>query len=72
MEIHHVIAFADGGPTTVDNLQLRCRAHNAYESRQYCGPMLLRERTALYGLGPGPRCRVPEGQIICEALVVQR
>jgi hypothetical protein len=34
LEFHHVIAFADGGPTTADNLQLRCRAHNAYEARE--------------------------------------
>jgi hypothetical protein len=54
LEIHHVIPFADGGPATVDNLQLRCRAHNAYEARQHFGPMLLRECTAVYGLGPGP------------------
>ena len=33
LEFHHVIPFADGGPTTTDNLQLRCRAHNAYEAR---------------------------------------
>jgi 5-methylcytosine-specific restriction endonuclease McrA len=31
LEFHHVIPFAHGGPTTVDNVQLRCRAHNAYE-----------------------------------------
>jgi 5-methylcytosine-specific restriction endonuclease McrA len=32
LELHHVIPFAEGGPTVVDNLQLRCRAHNVYES----------------------------------------
>lgn len=37
LEIHHVIPFAEGGPTTVDNLQLRCRAHNAYEAKAYFG-----------------------------------
>ena len=45
LEFHHVIPFADGGPTTVDNLQLRCRAHNGYEARQYFGSLLLRERS---------------------------
>jgi hypothetical protein len=39
-----VVPFADGGPTTVENLQLRCRAHNQYEARDYFGPMLFRER----------------------------
>ena len=37
LEFHHVVPFADGGPTTTDNLQLRCRAHNAYEAREYFG-----------------------------------
>ncbi len=31
LELHHVVPFARGGPTTVANLALRCRAHNAYE-----------------------------------------
>ena len=44
LEFHHVVPFADGGPTTVENLQLRCRAHNQYEARDYFGPMLFRER----------------------------
>lgn len=32
LELHHVIPFARGGPATVENLQLRCRAHNSYEA----------------------------------------
>jgi hypothetical protein len=32
LEFHHVLPFAAGGPTTVANLQLRCRAHNGYEA----------------------------------------
>ena len=31
LEFHHVVPFASGGATTAANLQLRCRAHNAYE-----------------------------------------
>jgi len=34
LEFHHVVPHAAGGPATVDNIQLRCRAHNAYESEQ--------------------------------------
>jgi hypothetical protein len=45
LEFHHVVPFAEGGSTTVDNLQLRCRAHNAYEGRQHFGFPLLRERS---------------------------
>jgi 5-methylcytosine-specific restriction endonuclease McrA len=31
LEFHHVRAYALGGPATVENIALRCRAHNAYE-----------------------------------------
>lgn len=31
LEYHHVVAFALGGPTSADNLELRCRSHNQYE-----------------------------------------
>jgi hypothetical protein len=32
LEFHHVIPYADGGKTTTENLELRCRAHNVYEA----------------------------------------
>ncbi len=54
LELHHVVPFADGGPTTVENLQLRCRAHNAYEAREHFGPMLFRKWSTGYELGPEP------------------
>ena len=37
LEFHHVKPFAAGGATTAENLQLRCRAHNAYEAEVYFG-----------------------------------
>jgi 5-methylcytosine-specific restriction endonuclease McrA len=37
LELHHVVPFARGGPTSVGNLQLRCRAHNVYEAEQEFG-----------------------------------
>lgn len=37
LEFHHVVPFAAGGPTTADNLELRCRVHNAYEAERYFG-----------------------------------
>ena len=43
LEFHHRIPFADGGPTTVENLELRCRAHNLYEAERWFGPLLVRE-----------------------------
>jgi hypothetical protein len=32
LEFHHLVPFARGGPTTLANMALRCRAHNGYES----------------------------------------
>jgi len=37
LEFHHVVPFADAGVATVENIQLRCRAHNQYESVQWFG-----------------------------------
>jgi 5-methylcytosine-specific restriction endonuclease McrA len=31
LEYHHVVPYARGGTSTVDNIQLRCRAHNQLE-----------------------------------------
>jgi hypothetical protein len=41
------VPFADGGTAVVDNIQLRCRAHNQYESDRWFSaenPPLLLER----------------------------
>ena len=51
LEYHHRSPFADGGPTTVENLELRCRAHNAYEAAQSFGPFFVREVSDGWGLG---------------------
>ena len=37
LEYHHVVPFADGGAAVVDNIELRCRAHNAYEAARWLG-----------------------------------
>ena len=37
LEFHHIAPYARGGPTTEENLTLRCRAHNAFESRLVFG-----------------------------------
>jgi hypothetical protein len=31
LEFHHEDRFSDGGEATVENIELRCRAHNRYE-----------------------------------------
>jgi hypothetical protein len=38
LEFHHARAFALGGEATVENIALRCRAHNAYEAELIFGP----------------------------------
>ena len=40
LEFHHVEPFALGGPTTTDNVSLRCRRHNAHEGELVFGPYL--------------------------------
>jgi 5-methylcytosine-specific restriction endonuclease McrA len=37
LEYHHVVPFAMGGMTDAANLELRCRAHNAYEATVWFG-----------------------------------
>lgn len=37
LESHHVEPYAVGGDPTVDNIQLRCRAHNSYEAQLFFG-----------------------------------
>ena len=60
LEFHHLEPYAVGGPAVVDNIALRCRAHNVHEAEQYFAdrlPILLRDAPARYGgaeLGPDP------------------
>lgn len=37
LELHHVHPYAEGGTATVENIELRCRAHNAYEASLFFG-----------------------------------
>ena len=46
LELHHVEPYAVGGAATVENIELRCRAHNAYEARVFFGPDVVREEGA--------------------------
>jgi 5-methylcytosine-specific restriction endonuclease McrA len=51
LEFHHVTPHASGGPPTVNNLQLRCRAHNGYEAELDFGtrnPSVVREPRSCY------------------------
>jgi hypothetical protein len=44
IEFHHVIPRAADGKATVENIQLRCRAHNGHEVDLFFGPGLRRWR----------------------------
>jgi HNH endonuclease len=64
LEYHHVIPHAAGGQPTVDNIELRCRAHNGYEVTRFFGPGKRRTRDnagrdvrAADGRGTRPRTR---------------
>ncbi len=39
LEFHHLRPFAVGGEATIENVELRCRAHNAYEAGLFYGPL---------------------------------
>jgi hypothetical protein len=52
LELHHVRPYAGGGAATVENLELRCRSHNAYEADLFFGRAeteMVRERRAVFG-----------------------
>jgi 5-methylcytosine-specific restriction endonuclease McrA len=43
LEYHHRVPFAEGGAATSENLELRCRVHNANEAERWFGSGLVRE-----------------------------
>ncbi len=54
VEFHHLVTYATGGKPTVENIELRCRAHNGYEADMFFRPAqawpgaaIVREATAL-------------------------
>jgi hypothetical protein len=52
LEFHHVDPHAHGGEATEENISLRCRAHNVYESELLFGPFdpsIVRETSPAYG-----------------------
>src|SRR5688572_8049183 len=53
LEFHHVQPFAHQGPAEVENISLRCRAHNVYESDLVFGridPSVVRETRGIYAV----------------------
>jgi hypothetical protein len=37
LEFHHIVPFATGGPSTVDNVSIRCKVHNLHQARKDFG-----------------------------------
>ena len=65
IEFHHVIPRAAGGQATVENIQLRCHAHNGHEVDLFFGPGKRRLRGDAAGAegtrpGTGSRSRMHE------------
>jgi HNH endonuclease len=58
LEFHHVIPYAAGGQPTVENIQLRCRAHNGYEADLFYGPGKRRTRGGVVHDGRATQKRV--------------
>ena len=53
LEWHHVQPFGHQGPATIDNISLRCRAHNVYESESRVRPVrpsVVREGTEIHAV----------------------
>jgi 5-methylcytosine-specific restriction endonuclease McrA len=46
LEVDHVTPWAKHGEATVENLRLRCRAHNQHAAREYFGGEYVRDRVA--------------------------
>jgi hypothetical protein len=57
LEFHHVDPHGVGGEATVDNIELRCRAHNNYEAECFYGPGIAVRRGTRPGTSYGAEVR---------------
>lgn len=56
LEFHHVEPYAAGGRALVENIELRCRPHNAYEAELFFGevkPSIVREARSEWSVETG-------------------
>ena len=72
LEFHHLTPFALGGASAVDNIELRCRAHNQREAELFFGaamPDVVREEMTVYAnwvrTSFGPRLSCPRASTGC-------
>src|SRR5437762_5236431 len=71
IEFHHVIPRAAGGQATVENIRLRCRAHNGHEVDLFFGPGKRRVRgdgAGGEGTRPGTSSRSRMDELIAAAV----
>jgi len=62
LEFHHILPYAKGGLSTVENVSLRCRRHNQYEGELVFGPrMTANVRTTSGFRRPAPDVMFPTG-----------
>lgn len=55
LEFHHVRPYAAGGRAVVENIELRCKAHNGYEAELFFGEsFIVRETRSEWGEDTGP------------------
>ena len=64
LEFHHLEPYGAGGPATVENIALRCRAHNLYEAEVFYlqrrrDELLVREPRTVYPVN-SPRGELPD------------
>ena len=62
LELHHIEPYGYEGPPTIENISLRCRAHNVYEAEKIFGryePPVVREAAEKYAVS-GEITPVPE------------
>ena len=63
IEHDHAMPVARGGMATVENLRLRCRAHNQYEAERTFGTEFMRNKREVRRPEPQPMTRMPEPQM---------
>ncbi len=59
LEFDHIVLFARGGESTVENLRLRCRVHNQYEAEQALGENFMAAKRAEARRGAAPAMPPP-------------
>ena len=59
LEFDHVTPVARGGLSTVDNLRLRCRAHNQEEAKRALGPAFMKRKRKQAAIAEGLRRALP-------------